>query len=123
MKTTVGGLKRIWKAFGYSLNGFKAAFTNEVAFRQDIVFFVIGTAAAFYFPFTWSQRSILIFSLLIILLAELTNTAMEYIIDRISPDYHELSGKAKDIGSCLVFLSFTGAVIVWTLICYERFLG
>jgi len=121
MKSDAKGLKRILKAFVYSFDGFCAAFKSESAFRQDVAVFVAGTSAAVYLPFSWEQRGILISSLLLILMAELVNTAIETVVDRISPDYHDLSKKAKDIGSLLVLLSFVNAVFLWALTVYRVF--
>ncbi len=121
MKATNTGLKRILKAFVYSYNGFTAAFKSEIAFRQDLTVAVIFSLLALFLPLVLWQKAIMISSLLIILLMELVNTAIETIIDRISPDYHELSKKAKDIGSLLVLLSFVNAIILWGAFLYPLF--
>lgn len=118
MKSPYKGLVRIFKAFGYSAAGFKAAFSSEAAFRQDVAVFVLGTAAAIYFPFVLLHKVLLISSLLLILLMELTNTAIEYVVDRISPEYHDLSKKAKDTGSLLVLIAFINAVLLWGFAIY-----
>ena len=120
MKSDAKGLKRILKAFVYSFDGFRAAF-KESAFRQEIVVFIAGTAAAVYFPLSLEQKGMLISSLLIVLMAELTNTAIETVIDRISPEYHDLSKKAKDIGSLLVLLAFINAGVLWGLTVWQVF--
>ena len=121
MKNTATGFKRILKAFTYSGKGFVAAFRSEAAFRQDLVVFVAGVIVAFIFNFTGMQRALMISSLFLILLMELVNTAIEVVIDRISEDYHPLSGKAKDIGSLLVLLSFINAISVWLLIIFSDY--
>lgn len=121
MKSTATGVKRIFKAFGYSFAGFCAAFKSEAAFRQDLAVFVAGTAAAVYFDFTLTQKALLISALLLILLMELTNTAIEYVVDRISDDYHELSKKAKDTGSLLVLIAFVNAILIWGAVVYSAF--
>ncbi len=118
MKATDTGIKRILKAFTYSYDGFKAAFKSEAAFRQDIVFVIIMTIIALCFNMPAWQQARLIASLLIVLLAELVNTAIETIIDRISEDYHELSKKAKDIGSLLVLISFIYVALIWSTTIY-----
>ncbi|MCL2439971.1 MAG: diacylglycerol kinase [Alphaproteobacteria bacterium] len=115
MKSPHKGIKRILHAFKYSYDGFIAVFKSEAAFRQDLVVFAIGTAAALLLPFTPMTRAILISSLLLILLMELVNTAIEVVIDRISDDYHKLSKTAKDIGSLLVLLSFINAGVIWSI--------
>lgn len=116
MKSPYTGIKRIIKAFSYSTDGLKAAFKSEAAFRQDILFCLIMTPICLYFATSGIEKAFLIFSLILILLAELINTAIETIIDRISQDYHILSKKAKDIGSLIVLLAFvnffTAAVLI-----------
>ena len=123
MKATNTGIKRILKAFVYSYQGFVASFKSEAAFRQDLVVFVVGIIAALLIPFSWIEKLLLISSLFLILLMELVNTAIEVVVDRISDDYHQLSGRAKDIGSLLVLISFINAGIIWTTILYKHFLG
>jgi len=118
MKATDTGLKRILKAFTYSYDGFRAAFKSEAAFRQDICFCVVMTIIALFLDMPAWQQARLIASLLIVLLAELTNTAIETVIDRISEEYHELSKKAKDIGSLLVLISFIYVALIWTTTIY-----
>ena len=113
MKATDTGIKRILKAFTYSYQGFIATFKSEAAFRQDIAVFIIFSIIALCLPLQLTEQLKLISALLLILLAELINTAIETIIDRISPDYHELSKKAKDIGSLIVLLAFIYAVLQW----------
>lgn len=113
MKSPYTGIKRILKAFAYSYNGFVATFRSEAAFRQDLLFCTVFGASLFFLPVRGGHLALLIFSLLLILFAELTNTAIETVVDRISPDWHELSKKAKDIGSLLVLLSFINMFITW----------
>lgn len=121
MKSANTGLKRILVAFKYSFDGFKSAFKSEAAFRQDCLVFIIGTIIALLLALPLWQKALLIASLLLILLMELVNTAIETVIDRISQEYHELSKKAKDIGSLLVLLSFTNAILIWGCFLYEVF--
>lgn len=121
MKSPYTGFMRILKAFSYSFSGFVSAFKSEVAFKQDLIVFIIGTFFAVYLPFSFVEKSFLISTLLLILLMELTNTAIETIVDRISPEYHDLSKKAKDIGSLLVLLSFINAFLIWGSLIYQTF--
>jgi len=121
MKSPYSGVKRILKAFAYSKDGFIATFKSEAAFRQDLAVFAVFTAAAVCLDFAVWEKAVLISSLLLILLAELVNTAIETVIDRISPEYHKLSKKAKDIGSLVVLLSFINAGILWTAFLYQTF--
>ena len=122
MKNTATGFKRILTAFTYSGKGFVAAFRSEAAFRQDLIVFVLGTVAVFLFDLTGMQRALMLSSLFLILLMELVNTAIESVVDRISDDYHPLSGKAKDIGSLLVLIAFINAICIWTLIFLETYI-
>ena len=116
MKSTATGLKRILKAFIYSKQGFCSVCKTEAAFRQDLFVFIVGVIASVLFNVTNLERAVMIFSLFLILLMELVNTAIEVVIDRISSKYNPLSGKAKDIGSLLVLMAFLNAIIIWCLI-------
>lgn len=109
-------MKRIINAFRYSFDGLCAAFKSEAAFRQDILIFVIGTIVAIFLPVGVLSTALMICSLLFILFAELVNTAIETVVDRIGTERNPLSKKAKDIGSALVLLSFINAVIIWVAI-------
>lgn len=121
MKSTKRGIPRILNAFKYSYDGFISAFKSEEALRQDVLIFVIFTIITLFLPICFFKQAILISSLLFIVFAELTNTAIEVVIDRISEEYHELSKKAKDIGSCLVLLSFINAMLIWGSVLYAVF--
>lgn len=109
-------LHHILKACVYSYNGIKAAFKSEVAFRQDLVVCFILLIVALALPVSLTQTLLMIMSLFIILIAELTNTAIETTVDRVSADIHPLSKKAKDIGSSIVFLSFVLMVVIYATI-------
>lgn len=113
MKSTDTGITRILKAFTYSYEGFKAAYVSEAAFRQDIAFCIICSILLFFFPSSTSEKIYLASVLLLILIAELINTAIETLVDRISPEYNKLSKKAKDIGSLIVLLAFVYAIMQW----------
>ncbi len=121
MKATDTGIKRILKAFVYSRDGFISAFKSEAALRQDLAVFAIFSIVAMCLNLVLWQKAVLISSLLFIVIMELVNTAVEVVIDRISPEYHELSKKAKDIGSLLVLLAFVNAVILWGAFLYPQF--
>ena len=112
------GLKHLLKAFKDSCQGLKSAFKSEAAFRHDLIIFVVGVLISFFLPLSGFERALMVFSLFLILLMELVNTAIEVIIDRISTQYNPLSKKAKDIGSSLVFLAFIDAILVWGLILF-----
>lgn len=112
-KTGATGLTRIIKAGGYSWLGFKAAYKHEAAFRQELWLCILLAPIALYFGETLLDKAILISSLLFVLLIELLNSAIEAIVDRIGDEVHELSGRAKDMGSTAVFIAITIAVLIW----------
>ena len=101
------GLIRLWDATGFSIKGLCAAWRNEAAFRQELVIVLILLPLAFWLGETFTQRALLIFSLLVVLMVELLNSAVETAIDRIGEERHELSGRAKDLGSAAVMISFS----------------
>ncbi|MCP4954722.1 diacylglycerol kinase [Photobacterium aquimaris] len=113
MKPGATGLKRIINATGYSIQGLKAAWINEAAFRQESILLVIMTIVSFFMPVTKVERLMMISSLFIVVIAELINSAIEAVVDRIGPEHHELSGRAKDIGSAAVFVALALVVITW----------
>ncbi|MDY0376528.1 MAG: diacylglycerol kinase [Desulfobacterium sp.] len=110
------GIVRIVKAAEYSLAGLKAAFVHEAAFRQEISVLAIGAPAALYFGKTNVERAVMISSLLVVLITELLNSALEAAVDRIGLERHPLAGRAKDLGSAAVFVSILLVVIVWSLL-------
>ena len=115
------GFRRIYNAFFYSMDGFKAAWENEEAFRQESILAAVLIPIAFWLGESSLQISLLIFSVLVVLITELLNTGVEAAIDRIGVERHNLSKRAKDIGSAAVFLSITALTIVWGLAIYEKF--
>ncbi len=121
MKTTKKGIIRILNAFKYSYDGFIATFKSEEAFRQDILVFIILAPIAILLPITVIEKLILLSSLFLVIIAELTNTAIEMTIDRISDEIHPLSKIAKDIGSCIVLVSFIYLITVWGTILYTNY--
>jgi diacylglycerol kinase (ATP) len=116
------GLDRIIKAFGYSLKGFRAAFKNEAAFRQELALAIIMVPAGFWLGQTPIEKALLVGVVLMVLVVELLNTAVEAVVDRVGTEHHELAGRAKDIGSAAVFLSLAVVLIVWTLILLPQFI-
>ena len=112
-KTGATGITRVINAAGYSWLGFKAAYKNEAAFRQELWLCILLMPAALYFGETLLDKAILISSLLFILIVELLNSAIEAVVDRIGDEIHELSGRAKDMGSTAVFLAISMAVVIW----------
>ncbi|MFH2093055.1 MAG: diacylglycerol kinase [Pseudomonadota bacterium] len=110
------GLIRVIKATGYSLAGIKAAFKHETAFRQELCVIVLLFPLGLFFGQTGVERALLIVPLMIVLVTELLNSAIEAIVDRVGSEYHALSKQAKDLGSAAVFISIATVIIVWTLI-------
>ena len=116
-----GGLRRVFNAFMYSLDGFKAAYRHEFAFRQELIVFVFATAVALVLPLSAFQKLVLIVVLLQVLLVELINSSIEAVVDRISLEHHPLSKRAKDIGSAAVAMSLLIAALTWGVILFNRF--
>ena len=110
------GLARIGRALGYSLHGFAAAWRNEQAFRQELLLCLVLLPFALFLPLEILERVVLITTLLIVLVVELLNSAIEAVVDRVSLDNHDLSKRAKDLGSAAVFLSLVIAAMAWALI-------
>ena len=108
-----GGLLRIWRAFFYSLAGFSAALKHEHAFRQELVLAFIMLPFALLLPLPLGERALLIATLLLVLVVELLNSAIEAVVDRVGLEKHELSKRAKDLGSAAVFLSCVIVIVVW----------
>jgi diacylglycerol kinase (ATP) len=117
------GMRRILNAFHYTFAGFKAAWINEVAFREEIIIAIFVVPLGLWVGNSATQRAILVGIYFLIPLAELLNSAIEAIVDRMGPERHELSGRAKDLGSAAVFLSICIALIVWMIIAYDRFIN
>ena len=116
MKPGKTGIRRILDATGYSLQGLKAAWIHEAAFRQELVLTLVLSICAFLLPVTTLERIMMISSLLLVVIVELINSAIEAVVDRVSDDWHELSGRAKDIGSAAVFVALVPALFVWASI-------
>lgn len=110
------GLVRIYNAFFYSMAGFKASWRNEEAFRQEVLLTQVMIPAALWWGDDAFEKIILIGCLVLVLLAELLNSAIEAVVDRIGAEQHELSGRAKDIGSAAVFLTLVWTAIVWLVV-------
>ncbi len=118
MKPGATGIKRVIDATGYSMKGLKAAWQHEAAFRQEIVLMALLTAVTFFLPVTKLEQVVMIGSLFIVVIVELLNSAVEAVVDRVGSEYHELSGRAKDIGSAAVFVAMTLVTITWGLILF-----
>ncbi|MFA5701460.1 MAG: diacylglycerol kinase [Desulfuromonas sp.] len=110
------GLRRIVLAGGYSLKGLAAAWRHEAAFRQEVVVSIILVPVALLLEVSMVERLLLLGALVQVLLVELLNSAIEAVVDRIGYERHELSGRAKDLGSAAVFVSLVFGAIVWAAI-------
>jgi diacylglycerol kinase (ATP) len=112
------GLTRVWNAFFYSLEGFKAAFKHEDAFRQETILAALMIPASFFLTQDNVSRALMIASVLLVLIVELVNSAIEATVDRISLENHRLAKRAKDIGSASVLLSLLLVLVVWGLVLF-----
>ena len=113
------GLKRILLAAGYSVKGLRATFVHEAAFRQELLLSAMLIPLALWLDVQLGERLLMISSLVLVLIVELLNSAIEAMVDRIGPEWHELSGRAKDIGSAAVFLSLLLTSYIWLSILWE----
>jgi diacylglycerol kinase (ATP) len=102
------------------MSGLRAALQNEAAFRQEAALCAVLTPLALWFGGTGVERALLVGSLALVLVAELLNSAVEAVVDRIGLEHHQLSGRAKDIGSAAVFISLVNVVAVWLLVLAPR---
>ncbi|MBU0969598.1 MAG: diacylglycerol kinase [Proteobacteria bacterium] len=110
------GLLRIIKAAGYSFAGFKAAWSHEAAFRQELMGLAVVIPLGLFLGQNGIERAVLISSPMIVILTELINSAIEAVVDRIGPERHLLAKRAKDLGSAAVFVSIVIVIIVWVLV-------
>ena len=114
-------ISHIINAFRYTFAGLKSAWKNELAFRGEVVVVTIMLPLGIWLGRSAVERALLIASILLILLTELLNSALEAVVDRIGPERHELSKRAKDMGSAAAFISMVMAALVWILIAFDRF--
>ncbi len=112
------GLRRVWNAFRYSLSGLRAAYRNEDAFRQESLLAAILIPLALLLPTAALGKALMVASVLLVLVVELLNSAIEAAIDRISLDHHRLSKRAKDIGSAAVLVALVNVVATWSILLF-----
>ena len=110
------GMQRVVNALQYSLAGLRAAFSGEDAFRQEIFLAAVLIPLAFFLPVSGIGRALMVASVLLVLIVELLNSAIEATVDRVSLDRHHLSKRAKDIGSAAVFIALLNVVLVWACV-------
>ena len=114
------GLNRLWHATGYSINGLRAGW-GEAAFRMEATMAVVMVPLAFWLGRDWVEVALLAGSVVIVMVVELLNTAVEAAIDRIGPEWHDLSKRAKDMGSAAVLLASLLAGGIWLAALWQRF--
>lgn len=114
------GLSRVWHAAGYSIAGLRAGW-GETAFRQEALAAIVLLPLAFWLGADWVQVALLAGSVLLVMIVELLNTGIEAVVDRIGPEWHDLSKRAKDMGSAAVLLALLLALGIWTAAIVERF--
>ena len=110
------GLRRLMNAAGYSLAGLSAAARHEDAFRQELMLAAVMIPLGLWLGASGVERALLVGSLLLVLIVELLNSAVEATVDRVSLDNHSLAKRAKDIGSAAVMLSLLNAAVIWLLV-------
>jgi diacylglycerol kinase (ATP) len=110
------GLVRLWNATGYSRDGILAAWRHEAAFREEILLAAITIPLAFYLGKTGVERALLVGSIILILIVEILNSAVEAVVDKASPEKHDLAKRAKDMGSAAVLFSLVSAAVIWACI-------
>jgi len=112
------GLRRIWNAFQYSLAGLRAAFRHEDAFRQECLLAAVLLPVAVFLPLPGTSKALLIACVLLVLVVELMNSAVEAVVDRVSLEHHRLAKRAKDIGSAAVLIALLNLTVVWALVIF-----
>ena len=112
------GLRRVWNAMLYSLDGFAAAFRHEDAFRQEVLLALVMIPAALMMPVSGIGKSLLIASVLLVMIVELLNSGIEAVTDRVSLENHRLAKRAKDLGSAAVMLTLINVPVVWLLVIF-----
>ncbi|MBZ9559252.1 MULTISPECIES: diacylglycerol kinase [unclassified Modicisalibacter] len=120
MKPSETGWRHLIHSTRYSLKGFKAAFRHESAFRQELLLCVLLVPLAWWIARTPVEWLLLVGSCVLVLVVELLNSAVETVVDRIGPEHHVLSGRAKDIGSAAVMLSLIMAGLTWGVMIWQR---
>ena len=114
------GLHRLWHATGYSLQGLRTAW-GETAFRQEAIAAIVLLPASAWLGRTWVETALLAGTVVLLMVVELLNTGIEAAIDRIGPEWHDLSKRAKDVGSAAVLLSLLLCAGVWVAALFQRF--
>lgn len=116
MANNVTGLTRIIKAAGYSWKGLRAAWQHEAAFRQEAIAAIVAIVVALWLDVDAITRVLLVGSVVLVIIVEVLNSAVEAVVDRIGSEIHPLAGRAKDMGSAAVLLTILLAVFVWIML-------
>ena len=119
MTNQVTGLRRIINAAGYSWKGYKAAWQHEAAFRQEVLLAIFGTVIALLLPVSVLAKLVLIGSMVLVIIVELLNSAIEAVVDRFGEEWHTLCGRAKDMGSAAVLLALLWSLVIWIILLIE----
>jgi diacylglycerol kinase (ATP) len=117
------GIDRVVRAAGHSASGLRLAYAGESAFRQEFWLSVVMLPASLWVGRTWEQVALLAGSVVLVLIVELLNSGIEAVVDRVSFDWHELSKRAKDLGSAAVMLSLVLCAGIWAAALWQRFAG
>lgn len=117
------GFDRLWRATGYSLAGLRAAWRHEAAFRQECALAAVLIPLAGWLGRSVLEVLVLVAPLLLVLAVELLNSAIEALVDRVGSDHHELSGRAKDLGSAAVFVALALVVLCWGAVLWQHARG
>jgi len=118
---SAGDIGRIVRAGSYSVSGLRAALRKEAAFRQEVILVAVLAPLGAWLGHDGIERLLLIGSLMLVLIVELLNSAVEATVDRISKKHHKLSGRAKDMGSAAVYLSLLLAILTWALVLFDHY--
>lgn len=121
MANSTTGITRIIKAAGYSWKGVRAAWINEAAFRQEAVAVILAIIIACFLDVDVITRVLLIGSVVLVMIVEILNSAIEAVVDRIGSEFHELSGRAKDMGSAAVLMAILVALFTWVSLLWGHF--
>lgn len=121
-KKNVGGLRRIVRALGYSLQGMRACYRHEAAFRQEVWTGVLVVPLGIWLGQAGVEKALLAGSWVLVMVVELLNSAVEATVDRFGPERHELAGRAKDAGSAAVLVAIALALLVWLAILLPRWI-
>jgi len=123
VKNTASGIPRLVNAARYSMKGFKYAYRSEEAFRQEMWLTILLFPISIFVAESLVEWSLLIGSLLLLMIVELLNSAIEAVVDRVGDEWHELSGRAKDMGSAAVFLAMVIVFLFWCSVLISKFTG